>query len=134
MAQYRTAGFPVTIVRPSHTYCGGKAVVALHGACGGWQTLARIRAGKPVIIPGDGVLNEFLARHRLLSVEGAVVLDGLGVLFHHAAFLVRARRAGCLDISRRLLYARPTDAMRAHARDAHRMTPRDEREFSGRLR
>lgn len=44
----------MTLVRPSHTYCGGKAVVALHGARGCWQTLARIRAGKPVIIPGDG--------------------------------------------------------------------------------
>ena len=44
----------MTIVRPSHTYCGGKAVVALHGARGCWQTVARIRAGKPVIIPGDG--------------------------------------------------------------------------------
>ena len=54
MERYREEGFPVTIVRPSHTYCGGKAVVALHGARGCWQTLARIRAGKPVIIPGDG--------------------------------------------------------------------------------
>ena len=32
MERYREEGFPVTIVRPSHTYCGGKAVVALHGA------------------------------------------------------------------------------------------------------
>ena len=54
MERYREEGFPVTIVRPSHTYCGGKAVVALHGARGCWQTVARIRAGKPVIIPGDG--------------------------------------------------------------------------------
>ena len=38
--RYREEGFPVTIVRPSHTYCGGKAVVALHGARGCWQTLA----------------------------------------------------------------------------------------------
>lgn len=44
-------------------YCGyamrssksrGKHYLALHGARGCWQTLARIRAGKPVIIPGDG--------------------------------------------------------------------------------
>ncbi len=87
--------------------------------------------GAEVIIPGDGVLNEFLVRHRLLSVEGAVVLDALGVLFQHAAFFVRARAAGCLDVSRRQLYARPTDAMTDHARQA--LGVRDYREdaFSG---
>ncbi|MCW0209681.1 MAG: aspartate/glutamate racemase family protein, partial [Achromobacter sp.] len=74
--------------------------------------------GAEVIIPGDGVLNEFLVRHRLLSVEGAAVLDALGVLFHHAAFFANARAAGCLDISRRQLYASPTEAMRRHARQA----------------
>ena len=57
-------------------------------------------------------------RHRLLSVEGAAVLDALGVLFHHAAFFANARAAGCLDISRRQLYASPTEAMRRHARQA----------------
>ena len=29
MERYREEGFPVTIVRPSHTYCGGKAVVEM---------------------------------------------------------------------------------------------------------
>ncbi|WP_454754193.1 aspartate/glutamate racemase family protein [Cupriavidus necator] len=86
--------------------------------------------GAEVIIPGDGVLNEFLVRHRLLSVEGAVVLDALGVLFHHAAFFARARAAGCLDVSRRLLYAQPTDAMRSHARQALGALARQESEFS----
>lgn len=85
MAQYRTAGFPVTIVRPSHTYCGGKAVVALHGACGGWQTLARIRAGKPVIIPGDGT-SLWTATHADDFAVGLVGLMGnphaLGAAVH----------------------------------------------------
>ncbi len=31
MATYRTNGFPVTIVRPSHTYNGTKPPVAVHG-------------------------------------------------------------------------------------------------------
>ena len=54
MAEYRRAGFPVTIVRPSHTYGDGKLPVALHGEMGAYQVLCRIRAGKPVIVPGDG--------------------------------------------------------------------------------
>jgi allantoin racemase len=73
--------------------------------------------GAEVIIPGDGVLNEFLVRHRLLQVEGAVVLDSLGVLFQHAAFLARGRAAGVLDVSRRLLYAKPTAVMLEHTRN-----------------
>ena len=54
MAAYRTTGFPVTIVRPSHTYNGTKPPVSLHGSNGNWQILKRILDGKPVIIPGDG--------------------------------------------------------------------------------
>jgi nucleoside-diphosphate-sugar epimerase len=49
VAQYRETGFPVTIVRPSHTYDATKTV--LHGE---WTSLARMRAGRPVIVHGDG--------------------------------------------------------------------------------
>jgi len=54
MSAWRTSGFPVTIVRPSHTYNGTKPPVSLHGSKGNWQILKRILDGKPVIIPGDG--------------------------------------------------------------------------------
>lgn len=54
MAAYRTDGFPVTIVRPSHTYDGKKPPVAIHGDKGNWQILKRILEEKPVVIPGDG--------------------------------------------------------------------------------
>lgn len=54
MRYYREEGFPITIVRPSHTY-GDKGIpVAVHGAKGSWQVISRIKQGKPVIIPGDG--------------------------------------------------------------------------------
>jgi nucleoside-diphosphate-sugar epimerase len=49
VAQYRATGFPATIVRPSHTYDATKTV--LHGE---WTSLARMRAGRPVIVHGDG--------------------------------------------------------------------------------
>lgn len=88
--------------------------------------------GAEVIIPGDGVLNEFLVRHRMLEVDGAVVLDALGVLFHHAEFMVRARAAGVLEVSRRGLYAKPTQPMLAHSRGFYAALDRREEDFSGR--
>ncbi|MDR0938500.1 MAG: SDR family oxidoreductase [Mediterranea sp.] len=54
MAAYRQSGFPITIVRPSHTYDGTRPPVCLHGKGGSWQVMKRILEGKPVIIPGDG--------------------------------------------------------------------------------
>lgn len=50
----REDGFPVTIVRPSHTYDERHVPVAVHGDKGSWQVIRRIDEGKPVIIPGDG--------------------------------------------------------------------------------
>lgn len=49
VAAYRDSGFPMTIVRPSHTYDGG--LVPLDG---GWTVLDRLRRGAPVVIHGDG--------------------------------------------------------------------------------
>lgn len=54
MKLYAEEGFPVTIVRPSHTYCERSVPVAVHGAKGSWQVLKRMLDGKPVIVPGDG--------------------------------------------------------------------------------
>ena len=46
---YRDTGFPVTIVRPSHTYDGGNMPLI-----GGWTALERMLTGKPVVVHGDG--------------------------------------------------------------------------------
>jgi nucleoside-diphosphate-sugar epimerase len=54
MKEYRTNGFPVTIVRPSHTYCERGVPLSVHGPKGSWQVLKRMMEGKPVIIQGDG--------------------------------------------------------------------------------
>ena len=54
MQRYREDGFPVTIVRPSHTYDERSVPLGVHGKNGSWQVVKRIRAGKPVIIHGDG--------------------------------------------------------------------------------
>jgi nucleoside-diphosphate-sugar epimerase len=49
VAAYRDRGFPATIVRPSHTYDR-----TLLPTLGGWTDVARMRAGKPVVVHGDG--------------------------------------------------------------------------------
>ncbi len=46
---YREQDFPLTVVRPSHTYdCTKIAMV------GGWTDIHRMRAGLPVMVHGDG--------------------------------------------------------------------------------
>ena len=54
MRKYREEGFPVTIVRPSHTYDERSIPMGVHGANGSWQVIRRMLDGKPVIIQGDG--------------------------------------------------------------------------------
>lgn len=54
MKKYREEGFPVTIVRPSHTYDERSIPLGVHGSKGSWQVIKRMKEGKPVIIHGDG--------------------------------------------------------------------------------
>ena len=54
MDAYRGQGFPVTIVRPSHTFSNRSITVPIHGKYGAWQVLQRMKAGKKVLVPGDG--------------------------------------------------------------------------------
>jgi nucleoside-diphosphate-sugar epimerase len=46
---YREVDFPVTVVRPSHTYDDTQLPTL-----GGWTDIARMRAGRPVVVHGDG--------------------------------------------------------------------------------
>lgn len=54
MKLYREENFPVTIIRPSHTYDERSVPLGVHGDKGSWQVVKRIKEGKPVIIHGDG--------------------------------------------------------------------------------
>ncbi|RCX17753.1 nucleoside-diphosphate-sugar epimerase [Fontibacillus phaseoli] len=54
MKQYREQGFPVTIIRPSHTYDERFIPLGVHGGKGSWQVAKRMLENKPVIIHGDG--------------------------------------------------------------------------------
>ena len=54
MKKYREEGFPVTIVRPSHTYDERHIPLGVHGKNGFWQVIRRMQEGRPVLIHGDG--------------------------------------------------------------------------------
>ena len=110
MREYRENAFPVTIVRPSHTYCERSVPVSVHGPKGSWQVLKRMIDGKPVVVQGDGsslwtlTWNEDFARgfigllgnpkaigeaFQIMSDESLTwnqvykcVADALGVAFH----------------------------------------------------
>lgn len=49
VAAVRSAGFPATIVRPSHTY--DSTLIPLDG---GWTIIDRMRRGVPIVVHGDG--------------------------------------------------------------------------------
>lgn len=57
------AGFPYTIVRPSHTY--DRTLLPFHG---GFTDVARMRAGKPVVVHGDGTSLWTMTHHRDFAV------------------------------------------------------------------
>ncbi|PKM56642.1 MAG: NAD-dependent dehydratase [Firmicutes bacterium HGW-Firmicutes-3] len=54
MDLYRYESFPVTIIRPSHTYGMGSIPISVKGHQGSWQVVKRMLEGKSVIINGDG--------------------------------------------------------------------------------
>ena len=54
MKKFREEGFPVTIIRPSHTYDERSIPMGVHGSKGSYQVIKRMMEGKPVIVHGDG--------------------------------------------------------------------------------
>ncbi len=56
---YRDEGFPITIVRPSHTY--DRTLLPMDG---GYTVVNRMRQGKKVIVHGDGTSLWVLTHHR----------------------------------------------------------------------
>jgi nucleoside-diphosphate-sugar epimerase len=66
--EYRENAFPATIVRPSHTYDRTSIPTSGH-----WTDIARMRAGKPVVVHGDGT-SLWTITH---NTDFAVAFDGL---------------------------------------------------------
>lgn len=75
MKLYREEGFPVTIVRPSHTYSERSVPLGVHGTGGSYQVLKRMMDGKKVIIQGDGT-SLWTMTHNTDFAKGFVGLMG----------------------------------------------------------
>ncbi|HYZ52880.1 MAG TPA: NAD-dependent epimerase/dehydratase family protein [Streptosporangiaceae bacterium] len=80
VSAYREEGFPATIVRPSHTY--DKTLVPFDGK---WTAVARMRAGREIVVHGDGTSLWTLTHHADFA-RGFVPLLGhprtIGEVFH----------------------------------------------------
>jgi len=77
---YREEKFPITIVRPSHTYDATKLPIR-----GGYTAIDRMRQGKKLYVPGDGTSLWVLTHHKDFA-KGFVGLLGnsraIGDAFH----------------------------------------------------
>lgn len=54
MVEYRSSGFPVTVVRPSFTYGDTMIPAAINSWTKPWTIVDRMRKGKKIVIHGDG--------------------------------------------------------------------------------
>jgi nucleoside-diphosphate-sugar epimerase len=116
VGEYRGTGFPATIVRPSHTYDATKTVLS-----GGWTALARMLAGKPVIVHGDGT-SLWTVTHNTDFARGFVPLLAhprtLGEAFHITSDDVLTwdqiahALAAALGVTARIVHV-PSDAIAA---------------------
>ncbi len=80
MRAYREDGFPMTIVRPSHTY--DKTLLPFQN---GWTVIDRMRKGKPVVVHGDGTSLWVMTHHRDFAKAFVGLLGNpkaLGEAFH----------------------------------------------------
>jgi len=118
MRAYREEGFPITIVRPSHTY--DRTTWPFQGR---YTVIDRMRKGLPVVIHGDGTTRWVLTHHRDFA-KGFVGLLGhpqaLGEAYHitsdealtwNQIFRIVGRVAGVSDID---IVHVPSEMIRAY--------------------
>lgn len=83
--EYRKNGFPITIVRPSHTYGKTGIPSSLNSSSHPWSLIDRILNGKEIIVHGDGT-SLWTMTHNTDFAKGFVGLLGnmqsIGHAFH----------------------------------------------------
>ena len=83
--EFRENGFPLTIVRPSHTYSETRIPFAMNSGSRPWSLIDRLLQGKPIIVPGDGT-SLWTLTHNSDIAKGIVGLMGnsqaIGQPFH----------------------------------------------------
>jgi len=85
MQAYREDGFPVTIIRPSHTYGPSQIALCVNSWQHPWTAIDRMKRGQKVIVPGDGTSLWVMTWHGDFA-KGLVGLLGqasaIGEAFH----------------------------------------------------
>src|SRR5215469_16423428 len=95
MREHRDNGFPVTIVRPSHTYGDTRVALAISNSAKSYTAVDRIRRGKKVIVPGDGS-SLWVITHNSDFAKGLVGLLGREQTLGHA-FHITSDEVMCWD-------------------------------------
>ena len=95
MRAYREEGFPVTIVRPSHTYGDTQIALAVNSWAKSYTAVDRMRRGKKVIVPGDGS-SLWVITHNTDFAKGFVGLLGREQTLGHA-FHITSDEVMCWD-------------------------------------
>lgn len=83
MEEYRSNGFPITIVRPSLTYGKSMIPAALNSWEKPWSIVDRMRQGKKIIVHGDGTAFWTMTHNTDFS-KGIIGLFGHTQAFGHA--------------------------------------------------
>ncbi|MGH9604273.1 MAG: NAD-dependent epimerase/dehydratase family protein [Terracidiphilus sp.] len=83
MREYRETGFPIVIVRPSHTYGDTQFVLAVNNWEKSYTAVDRMRRGKKTIVPGDGS-SLWVVTHNSDFAQGLVGLLGSSQAIGHA--------------------------------------------------
>jgi allantoin racemase len=80
-----------------------------------------IAEGADVIIPGEGVLNEFAFSRGIASCDGVPILDGNSAVWHYAIAMAGLNQKNGLIVSRKLSYPKPSRETMDSIREFHKI-------------
>jgi len=89
-----------------------------------------IEAGADVIIPGEGVINEFLYARGLRSYKSVPVLDANAIMWQYAVTYAKLRKVSGITTSRRMAYATPPKELLEKLQNIHTRYNLEESDFS----
>ena len=89
-----------------------------------------IALGADVLIPGEGILNEFIFERGLSQCNGVPILDANATLWHCGIMMSNLRSKSKITTSRGYVYKRPGDDLLKRIRDFHQELPFTNIKFS----
>ena len=89
-----------------------------------------IAAGADVIIPGEGVLNEFLFQRDIRSYKSIPILDANAIMWQYAVMLAKLQKMSGISTSRRMSFATPPKELLEKLQGIHTRYNLNESDFS----